>query len=57
MPAYLCKITNNNDICPILCRRKMTQKHKKETQKTQNKTKIPHDFSAMRYLRNVNSMF
>ena len=49
MPAYLCKITNNNDICPILCRRKMTQKHKKETQKTQNKTKIPHGMSAMRY--------
>ena len=30
------KFTNNNDVCPILGRRKMTQKHKKETQKTQN---------------------
>ena len=56
MPTYLCKITNNNHICLILGRRKMTQKHKKETQKTQNEMKIPHDMSAMRYLRNVHSM-
>ena len=46
MPTYLCKITNNNHICSILGRRKMTQKHKKETQKTQNEMKIPHDMSA-----------
>ena len=36
MPENLRKITNNNDACSILGRRKMTQKHKKETQKTQN---------------------
>ena len=50
MPTYLCKITNNNHICSILGRRKMTQKYKKETQKTQNETKIPHGTHAMRYL-------
>ena len=49
MPTYLCKITNNNHICSILGRRKMTQKRKKETQKTQNEMKIPHGMSAMRY--------
>ena len=36
MPTYPCKFTNNNIACPILGRRKMTQKRKKETQKTQN---------------------
>ena len=49
MPTYLCKFTKNNIACSILCRRKMTQKHKKETQKTQNEMKIPHNMSAMRY--------
>ena len=49
MPIYRCKFTNNNDACSILGRRKMTQKRKKETQKTQNEMKIPHDMSAMRY--------
>ena len=49
MPIYRCKFTNNNDACSFLGRRKMTQKRKKETQKTQNEMKIPHDMSAMRY--------
>ena len=49
MPTYLCKITNNNIACSFLGRRKMTQRHKKETQKTQNETEIPHGMRAMRY--------
>ena len=34
MPTYPYKFTNNNIACSILGRRKMPQKHKKETQKT-----------------------
>ena len=43
------KFINNKDASSILGRRKMTQRHKKETQETQNETKIPHGMRAMRY--------